>query len=203
MIKKIMKNKKMKYSVLVLLAVLVVAVGVTVALLTSNTGAITNTFKTGEITTEIEEEDPEISDTTIGKEPKVKNLGPNDCLVRVRVNVSPSTIAEYLATDGRIAYNTTDWIYDNDDGYWYYNGVLKVGDTTPAVFTEVNGLLEDGKIIGQFRHLDGFDISIYQEAVQAVAVLDDNGTRTYAYDADGNYLPDKAAEIWTYYDAQK
>lgn len=200
MMKKMMKNKKFKYSALVLLALLVATVGITIAYMTSKTEAVTNTFKVGEVTTKIEEPKPIVTETTIQKTPMVTNLGPDDCIIRVRINVSPLEIANYLEDGGQIKYDDTNWYQIGD--YWYYNKVLGTTEgtnTSTPVFTEVNGLIRDGKIIEGLRDLTGFDISIYQEAVQAV-IADANGNLIKAYVENGDYDPDGAALIWKHYE---
>lgn len=93
------------------------------------------------------------------KEPYVTNTGNVDCYVRIKSVVSDSRVAKYLTID----YNTTDYTYNADDGYWYYNKVLVAGDRTESLFTTVS-IAEDADDIV----LDGFDIYVYAESVQTV-----------------------------------
>ena len=69
---------------------------------------------------------------------KVKNTGNNDAFIRLSVKKGIE-----LAQSGTpdlnlitIDFNTDDWT-DGRDGYWYYNKVLKPGETTKPLFTTV------------------------------------------------------------------
>lgn len=58
-----------------------------------------------------------------------------------------------------IDYNKTDWRKDEQDGYWYYNSLLKSGETTKPLFTTVtisSDVEED--------NLQDFDINVYHES---------------------------------------
>lgn len=98
------------------------------------------------------------------KDPTVKNDGANPCFVRIKVEGW-----EVLGADNKITYRTdyTDGkLGDNwelhTDGYFYYNKVLAVGETTDALFDQIvipttvtNGF--DGN----------YDLVVSAEAVQA------------------------------------
>lgn len=70
------------------------------------------------------------------KDPTVENVGANPCFVRVRV--------EWDATLGEMEYRTDyvagqlgeGWVKGND-GYFYYDGVLDIGETTDALFDQI------------------------------------------------------------------
>ena len=197
------RDKKRRKIIIPLLLIAVVCVGITLAFLQKETGALTNKFKIGEITTVIEE-DPKVNGSTIEKDPKVVNLGPNDCIVRMRAVVSPKEIADFLE-DGHINYDTSNWKL-GDDGFWYYQKIVPyVADnenasSTTSLFTEITGLTDaDGKIIEQFKDVEDFQITLYQEAVQAV-VWDKEGDKYSAYNSDRTYNAEMAAktcsDIW-------
>lgn len=93
------------------------------------------------------------------KEPYVTNIGNVDCYVRIKSVVSDSRVAEYLSID----YNKEDFTYNADDGYWYYNKIVKPGERTESLFTTVS-IAEDADDVV----LDGFDIYVYAESVQSV-----------------------------------
>ena len=59
-------------------------------------------------------------------------------------------------------YNTTDFTYNKNDGYYYYKKVLKKGETTPSLFTTVT----ISKNIPQ-DEIRKFDIIVYQESYQS------------------------------------
>lgn len=198
--------KKSKRILSALLLVSAACVGLTLAYLKTNTGALTNKFTIGEVTTVIEE-DPKVNESTIEKDPKVVNLGPNDCLVRMRVTVSPKEIADYLEAGKHINYNTNKWTYNNNDGFWYYQGIVPFSTTdsslnqTEELFTKVTGLTdENGQIVEAFQDVKNFQITLYQESVQAV-VWDENGKSYSAYNDDRTYNEEGAATIWSMYDA--
>lgn len=66
MLNNILKNRKLKYGLVSLLAVVLIGGAVTLAYLSKSTEAATNNFAPGEVTTEIEEK-PEVAGSTIKK----------------------------------------------------------------------------------------------------------------------------------------
>ncbi len=63
--------------------------------------------------------------------------------------------------------NTQDWNYNTNDGYWYYNHILKVGDiTTPITIT-----------FNQPSDVDSYNVIVVQECTP---VLYDNDGNEYA-----------------------
>lgn len=189
-------NKKRNFGLLGLLVLTIASVGFTIALLKGHTMTLTNTFTIGEVTTHIEEK-TDIQKATIHKAPVVVNDGPNDCIIRLRVSISPKEIADYLA-QGNIDYGS-DWKYNTADGFWYYQHVVSVQKQTTPLFTKVEGLLkEDGTMIDSFSQIKNFEINLYQEAVQAV-IWDDSGASISANDENGVYQEKQAQKIWEFY----
>lgn len=190
--KKFLKSKKIK---LVFIVTLVFAIGslTSLAFLHANTPALTNTFTVGDVTTKIEEEIETIG-TKIKKEPVIVNTGKNDCLVRVRVTVTPELKDIQDMIKG---WNNETWT-KGEDGYYYYKGILKAGNnskTTP-LFTHIVGLTqEDGSVKDEYKDIiNDLAINVYQESVQAIV-----------YKADGTFIsakenPDNAKIIWDLYD---
>ena len=171
---------KKKSVLIVALAVLLIGTGVavTLAYLSSRTPTLTNTFKVGNVTTKIEEPFEQETNTTFKKEPSVKNIGENECYVRARVLASPE---EALLLKG-FSNNWTYDKYDKDDDFYYYNAVLPAGGQTDAIFKKVE--VKDTSI-------DGFEVTVYQEAVQ---------TKVYAQDGTFTTDPEK---IWDCYESGK
>lgn len=170
-----MKALLKKKSILIAaIAVLLIGTGVaaTLAYLSSKTPVLTNTFKVGNVTTEIEEPFEQITNTEFKKEPSVKNIGENDCYVRARVLASPE---EALSLTGF----SSNWTL-KDDGFYYYNAVLPSGGQTDAIFKKVE--VTDTSI-------DGFEVTVYQEAVQI---------KVYAQDGTFTEDPDT---IWNCYES--
>lgn len=211
---KIFKNKKIKYILCSSLALLLILGGISLAYISNSTGPLTNTFKVGEVTTEIEEEEPKIDKTVINKAPKVVNIGENDCLVRVRVTVSPEEISEFLdelsqndSTTG-IIYSK-NWEYNNKDGFWYYLGVVPSVDanqtpnSTTPLFDKIVGLTdENGKIIDKFKNLNDFSITLYQESVQAIVYNENGDVVGNAWGSNKQYDKEEAKKIWAAYDSK-
>lgn len=93
------------------------------------------------------------------KEPYITNIGNVECYVRIKSVISDSRVAEYLSLD----YNTENYTYNEDDGYWYYKNIVKPGERTESLFTTVSIAEEADDIV-----LDGFDIYVYAESVQTI-----------------------------------
>lgn len=192
------KIKINKATICGIIAVVLLAAPITAALLGRDTKTLTNEFYPGEVTTEIEES-PEIEEATIKKDPSVRNLGPNDCIVRMRVLISPGQVGDFLTETGGIAY-ADSWKYRKEDGFWYYQKVVSVNESTQPLFTEIKGMLTaDGKIKEQFEELEQFEVTLYQEAVQSV-MYDKHGSAYEAFDENGNYDNTHAMEIWNRYE---
>ena len=80
-------------------------------------------------------EEPEPGQETC-KNPKAVNTGSVPCYVRAKVFLSDSRIA----LDYEDYLNTGAW--RKEDGWYYYNGILQPGETTPALFDRIL-LMED------------------------------------------------------------
>ena len=93
--------------------------------------------------------------TSVSKIVTVKNIGEADAYIRVWVNTAISEPGDpitnpliknlplTITVDGEevevltLDYNTEDWT-QGEDGYWYYNKALKVGESTEALFENVS-----------------------------------------------------------------
>lgn len=182
----ILKSKKIIFALALGVAIMVTSTVGTLAYLKSNSGTVVNTFTVGSVETEIDEN---VDPSQNLKEVRVVNTGKNDCLVRMRVVISPENSG--IAIDD---YNSTKFTQKGD--FWYYNGVLKAPTeneyyATPYLFTKYT-------IPAEFK--DNFTITVYQEAVQAMVHLAD-GTKISAYGEDVKYNANNAAMIWRAYDA--
>lgn len=179
------RKAKIKIIGIVVLALVIVAtVGVTIALYTSQTNEVVNHFTLGNVTTEVIEDFHDNGDNTFTKTPQVVNTGANDCLVRIRVSVTPATLPEnYLTVDYKTG-DSDDWYLK--DGYYYYKKVLKPGETTSPLFTTV--------AVNKDMDWIDFDIILYHESVQASI----DGT-----DLDANKNWKYTSEIWKFYENLK
>ena len=173
LLKKILNKKVIAIAALALCCT-GAAVGTTVAYLKDSTEEVVNTFEVGSIETELLEV---ISGG--GKEPYVLNVGINPCYIRMRATVSPSDKGELknLVVD----LDETNWKYNADDGYYYYQNIVNPGEyTATPLFKAINST--------QVSANDPFDIVLYQEAVQ-----------TTVSKADGTVVTDMMS-IWEFYD---
>lgn len=157
------------------LALLLVTVGGTLALMVSNSAAVTNIFSVGQVDTEIQE------DLTEGnKQVSIYNKGPSDAYVRARIMVSGVNMdqVKVVASEGEttdpnciylVMQNPTDWQQDDDpnkgnDDFYYYLNVLKVGKKSSNLLEKV----VVGKNLQTEDFLKDFTVTIYHESVLAV-----------------------------------
>lgn len=106
------------------------------------------------------------------KNVRVKNTGLSDCYVRVMAVFTTSDMEKYCEVD----WNTTDWVYNSEDNYWYYPQSISEGNKTPSLFTKVtikefydfdgNGTEDEDEIIPESIMQD-FDIIVYAESYQS------------------------------------
>jgi hypothetical protein len=166
-----------------------------------------NKTKVGNVNTKIVEEFVPPSKLTAGepftKDVKVQNLGPTACFIRVKAVFTDSDIGDLCEVD----WNSNDFIYNPDDGFWYYPNVLEANELTPSLFTQVKVLetvvRDDGTgtdtkvtISVTSEMLKDFDIIIYQEAYQAKY----NGS-DYETDENGYFV--SYLDAWSLYQTNK
>lgn len=202
-----MKKLNKKYIIIAVALLLCLSTGLTLAFVSKPSNILTNMFHVSTIESIIEEPDPVVKDGKIDKKPVVYNTGTGDALVRVRITVSPDSLWIAHGTDCKLNINIDEnlWKYNNDDGYYYYQGILKPDTNSEhddpskgaVVFTEVTGATnEDGT--WKLDDVDNFNIGIYQETIAATATSDE-GTPIHA-EVDGQYNDDNAMKIWEIYD---
>ena len=142
-----MKKKIIAVCLIVALAATAV-IGGTLAYFTDKDDA-TNTFTVGNVDIELTE--PKWDSTgskdakevypgePLAKDPTVTNEGANPCFVRIKVEgldcLDPAGLITYRTDyeDGKLGDN---WV-KHTDGYFYYNKVLAVGETTDALFDQI------------------------------------------------------------------
>lgn len=172
------------------LALSLVTVGATLALMVSQSNSVTNSFTAADIDTEIKE-----VLTDGNKQVSIHNKGPSDAYVRARIMVSgvdPDNVlirtsatvpvGEQLATDenkGKVflvmnyeAKNPAwNWAKESgnvstySDDYYYYLAPLKTdGETTNLLEKVVLG----SDLEADESFLDNFTVTIYHESVLAI-----------------------------------
>lgn len=190
--KKIFKSRMIMW--VSILALLVVAVGGTLALMFTRANSVTNTFTVGAVDTEINE-----VLTNGNKQVSIKNYGTAPAYVRAQILVSgiasenveivsdeptePSSNKVYLVMPSAVTVpnqaaptwkrNTNAADTDYTDDYYYYLGVLdpKEGDT-PSSTTDLLTKVVLGSELNNEQFLANFNVTIYHESVQAIG----NGT---------------------------
>lgn len=160
----------------VLALVVVIGVGATLALMSSSSNAVTNSFTAADIDTEIEE-----VLTNGDKQVSIKNYGPSDAYVRARIMVSgvnPENvvIASEEPAEGAVDANTVYLVMTNPnlwvqeegaakDDFYYYLGVLAKDQKSENLLDKV--VLGD-KLAADKDFLDTFSVTIYHESVLAI-----------------------------------
>ncbi len=107
---------------------------------------------------EIFEPEPIMPDETIVKKVRIKNTGPNACYVRVMAVFSDSDLGKYTQVD----WNLKDWIYNAQDGYYYYPSIIEHDESTSWLFTSLR-FSED---LPQ-EMIKDTDLIVYAESYQA------------------------------------
>ena len=111
----------------------------------------------------------------VSKQVSVENICEHPFYLRVKL-VSSSNDQALSAEDCmKLDIDTTNWTWK--DGYYYFNRILQPGETTPALFTQV-------EIIGS--KVDRSNIgSTLSLTVNAYAVQSENNTAEHPWDALG------------------
>lgn len=162
----------------VLVLVVVIGVGATLALMASPSNAVTNSFTAADIDTEIEE-----VLTNGDKQVSIKNYGPSDAYVRARIMVSgvnpenvkivseepaEGTVEANPNTVYLVMKNPTLWVQEEGaakDDFYYYLGVLAKDKSSENLLDKV--VL--GKTLAENTDfLDTFSVTIYHESVLAI-----------------------------------
>lgn len=183
------KNKKALMATLVLICVAAIGItGMTIALYSDVSTVKENSFTVGNVTTDIEEN---IVASEGKKEPSVRNTGKNACIIRMRMTISPQSAADNVAVSG--GNEDKLWTYNEEDGFYYYNAVVQPKESTQPLFSKYE--------IKDKENFEPFDMTLYQEAVQAEAV-NKEGAVISAVDENGEFDVESANKIWKIYSAK-
>jgi predicted ribosomally synthesized peptide with SipW-like signal peptide len=149
-------------------------------------GKATNVVTSGDIQLKIHEKTADGNDfpaegvyvipgDIVSKRVSIENVCGHPFYLRVKV-VSNST-NQALSSDDclKLDINTADWTFV--DGYYYYNKILQPGETTPALFTQVEivGSKVDQNHVGSMLSL----------TVNAYAVQSQNNPAEHPWNAAG------------------
>ncbi len=200
-------------------------IGGTLGYLSSVTPARTNVFTKGSVETELLEPGFNVEETTINKNPYVTNVGDVDCIVRLKVEISPSEIevplAENPSASGGLDATMTDaeatalwaegyrfWLNFNtvaadntDRAAWVYNTAdgywYYQGVISPS--EDTSELFTEVKWLiiedNKFKDIQDFDIFITKESTYA-SYVDARDVEHNALTSAGTYDADAAAVIW-------
>lgn len=158
------KSRSKKPAVLLVSMILLVsvAVGGTLAWLTTNTGAVTNTFTPAEVSSYVQEN----FNNGVKKNVKIQNTGNIDAYIRAEIIVTwkdaEGNVYGKLPVkdvDYEMEMGLTDWT--QKDGYYYYNKAVAPGGTTSV-------LIQECKVVAG-KAPDGYDLSveIIADAIQS------------------------------------
>lgn len=149
-------------------------------------GTATNVVTSGNIRLQIHEKTTDGSDfpkegvyvipgDIVSKQVTVENICDHPFFLRVKL-VSSAT-SQALTPDEclKMDIDTQNWTYR--DGYYYYNTILRPGETTPALFTQV-------EIVGSKVNQTHIGSTLYL-AVNAYAVQCENNPTEHPWDALG------------------
>lgn len=183
------------------LALALVTVGGTLALMAVSSNSVINSFTAASIDTEIKEE--VVGEGT--KQVSITNKGPSDAYVRARIMVSgvekdQVEIVGSVPSDAGIAANKVYLVMPNSaiwkqaagetekDDFYYYLGVVKPDEPTKNLLEKV----VFGKDLQNDEFLAGFNITVYHESVLAInkpATSDGKVTLEMVTDSFKNAVP--------------
>ena len=180
----------------VLALVVVIGIGATLALMSSSSNAVTNSFTAADIDTEIDE----VLDNG-NKQVSITNNGPSDAYVRARIMVSgvnpenvkivsaapetPDADKVYLVmkNNGSAVKQWTKKDSDNNtysDDFYYYLDVLTKDESSKNLLKKV---VLGSNLQGEDFLKNEFSVTIYHESVLAIDKTADLATVKAAFDA--------------------
>lgn len=172
-----------------------IAVGGTVAWLSAATGAVTNTFEPGKVTTEIVEN----VDSNVKEDVKVTNTGNIPAYIRAKVVVNwvddqgvVSASAPIFGEDYTAEFNLNQGWTQGADGFYYYTSQVAPDASTGVLLISCKPV--DGKAPAGCR----LSVEILDEAIQALPDDAFNESWSKSSDlraSDGNLIkPSSAGE---------
>ena len=171
-----MKMNRMKalLTAAMIAILLTAAIGGTVAWIAASTDPVTNVFTPGNVNTEIEEK----FENNVKSEIKISNTGSVDVYVRVAIVANWVKDGQIVAPwAGTFPFNSIDWTYREEDGYYYYNSVLKAGENskTANLIAEGNSITyteNDVPVTGAHLEMTVIHQSIQAEGMGATSAMD-------------------------------
>lgn len=181
----------------ILALVVIIGVGATLALMSSASNSVTNSFTAADIDTEIEE-----VLTDGNKMVSIKNYGPSDAYVRARIMVSgvnpanveivaqepttvdPNTVYLVMKNNGNENSKWTKEVADNNntysDDFYYYLDVLTKDESSKNLLKKV---VLGSNLQGEDFLKNEFSVTIYHESVLAIDKTANLATVKDSFDA--------------------
>lgn len=161
-----MKSKIRENRILALALVIIIGVGITITgvsayLIFSESASNNVSVGTNELKIYEVFNNPELIPgirTDINKKVKIKNIGTTASNVRVRVDFSDESLLQENGGCVTVNYDSDDWLFCKDDGYWYYRKQLAVDEETTYLF---DGVVVDKPTAEEIRN---FNIYVYAES---------------------------------------
>ena len=161
--------KRLALLLVSLLLVLGVAVGGTVAFISTRTADKMNTFTPSKVTCEV----TETFKNNVKSDVAIKNTGDTVAFIRAAVNVTwmsnkdaaDQTVSAKVPvkdTDYSISFADNNWI-QGADGYWYYKLPVNPGDSTEVLINECKQ--QESAVVPDGCHLS---VEIVASAIQSV-----------------------------------
>lgn len=199
-----MNRKKLLVLLTSLTLVAAVGIGATLAYFTDSDAA-TNVITMGHVDVELDEpnfdtedgeDDKTIEDVTPGqeivKDPTITvKEGSEDAYIRAKIEMTGLTDEQAAELLANINIDTTKW-YLGTDGYYYYNAVVKAGESA-VLFDKVVIPENWGNEVADLT----FEIIVSAEAIQAdnFEPAMDNGMITAWEDSEGNPITAETYEV--------
>ena len=154
--------KKKRNLIIILSILLLITVSTTIAFL-SKKNNINNDFIVGTVSTQVDE----TFENNIKEDVSIKNTGNVDSYIRAFILISYKDEDGVILTDTPILNtdysmtisNSTNWIYSNTDGFYYYKLPVEPNNNTDILIDECRELQShNGKIL---------NVDIITESIQA------------------------------------
>lgn len=181
-----MRKIRLKFTAIALMAIAITLLSQESLAYYSTIGRATNVVTSGNISFEIHErtdqgnEFPEegvyiMPGDIVSKQVSIENICTHPFYIRVKILYGVNS--EVLASEDcfELNINREDWI--EHDGWFYYNGIVNPGETTPLIFSEVEivGEKVDNSYLGKTLTL----------TVSADAVQSENNPASEPWEASG------------------
>ena len=154
--------KKKRNLIIILSILLLITVSTTIAFL-SKKATIDNSFILGTVSTQVDE----TFENNVKEDVSIKNTGNVDSYIRAFILISYKDEDGVILTDTPILNtdysmtisNSTNWIYSNTDGFYYYKLPVEPNNNTDILIDECRELQShNGKIL---------NVDIITESIQA------------------------------------